>query len=87
MRVLHKHAHHHPLLSFPRVKSEFTLGKPWVYPTQTPSLLRPIWKCINMQFTKIQDVGGDSQSHQPIYWIMRSTISSSVCLSAFSTMS
>ncbi len=48
MRVLHKHAHHHPLLSFPRVKSEFTLGKLWVYPTQTPSLLRPIWKCINM---------------------------------------
>ncbi len=52
MRVLHKHAHHHPLLSFPRVKSEFTLGKLWVYPTQTPSLLRPIGKCINMQFEK-----------------------------------
>ena len=49
MRVLHKHAPHHPLLSFPRVKSEFTLGKPWVYPTQTPSLLSPIRKCINIQ--------------------------------------
>ena len=26
------------LLSFPRVKSEFTLGKPPVYPTETQSL-------------------------------------------------
>ena len=49
MHVLHKHAHQHPHLSFPTVNPEFTLGKPWVYPTQTPSLLRPIWKCINMQ--------------------------------------
>ena len=45
----HKHAHRPTLLSSPTVKSEFPLLKPWVYPTQTPSLLSPIRKCINMQ--------------------------------------
>ena len=49
MHVLHKHAHQYPHLSFPRVNPEITLPKPWVYPTQTPLLPRPIWKCINMQ--------------------------------------
>ena len=28
----HKHTHHHPHQTFPTVKSEFTLTKPWVYP-------------------------------------------------------
>ena len=49
MRILHKYSHHHPRLSFPTVKSEFTLWKPRVYPTLTPPQPRPIWKCINMQ--------------------------------------
>lgn len=45
----HKHAHRPTLLSFPTVKSEFTLLKPRVSPTQTPTQPRPIRKCINMQ--------------------------------------
>ena len=48
MHISHKHAHQYPHPSFPTVNPEFTLPKPWVYPTQTPPPPRSIWKCINM---------------------------------------
>ena len=48
MRDSHKYTQHHPNPSFPTAKSEFTLPKPRVYPTQTPSLLSPIPQCINI---------------------------------------
>ena len=49
MHVLHKHARHHPHLSFLTVNPGFAYGKLPLYLRQTPAFLRSICKCIYMQ--------------------------------------
>ena len=49
MHVLHKHARHHPHLSFLTVNPGFAYGKLPLYLRQTPAFLRSIYKCIYMQ--------------------------------------